>query len=306
VITSLAADATHAYWTRRTGEILRAPLGGGDVETLAKVDPEPMALAVTADALCVAIARSGAVNPDDFGKGSIVCMKKAPGATAEIVADGFLMPMAIAAEGPLVHWLATTKKKGSGMHLFSAPRIRAAGSAPPVSRKVAAMGLGVDLEVKDGGAYMLWALGGAEMVPLKGTAKKRAFPILQGGGIALGDGKVVLVGVDDLTRGARAVVKAFPEEGGAATVLASDLDDPKGVAVAKGTAYVALLGTVGAKYKDGEIVAVPLAGGPAVRAATAQWQPGRIVASPKAIVWVNDRGNVVAHDGDAEIATLPL
>src|SRR5262245_38296360 len=56
VVTALAADATHAYWGRKTGEIIRAPLGGGASEQVATTAGEPMAICLGADTLWVAVA----------------------------------------------------------------------------------------------------------------------------------------------------------------------------------------------------------------------------------------------------------
>lgn len=311
---SFAADDTFAYIAKKGGDVVRVPLAGGEAMKLGTVPEgnDVMAMTASPEGIYLVVASGGesAVKNKTFGQGAVLLVPAEGGAPVQL-ASGFEMPLSIVLDESKMYWTAAKPGTKTMWCLFSAPRKT---GEPTAAKPLAVNQMSHVFAATKTGALVAGVLGGVTVQPFA-QAEKPGAPLsslLQVDAAALVEGgRVVIAGTQlDIERGGKAIptVTLGALAGGTfATLATHDAEDHLGGLVTVGNSvYYTLVGTTAGRYRDGKLVRISLDDKAVSVVAKDQFQPAKVVATARGIVWLNERGHFVGGDGDGELVLAPL
>ena len=273
--TSLAVDATHLYWIdagtdstpSATGSVVRMPIAGGPVQTLASEQYGPLGIAVDRSRVYWGVG-----GPGGTYDGALMAMPLAGGNPETLASEGMAYFGAIAVDDQSVYWV-------------NGPMVlRALNFATKMITTVDATGgtQGTSLVIKDGILYWPSMAGNSNGIGMADT---------RGGGASL------IVSTDDAyaigVGGGYLFWSAFREgtinqastSGDNAKPIATGQGDPRAIVVDDARVYWA--------NGSGTIRCAPLGGGATRTLATGQASPAALVQDAKYLYWTNMDGGTV-------------
>jgi hypothetical protein len=259
-IISVAADATHLYWTGGRRE------GGQESEAM---------LGRVAPRMAHYVGYVARINKDGSGKQELT--------------SGRFVPSNVAVDGGTLYWVMVRPREGTLVRLpagADSPTVVAHGHFAPQSLIVHG-GRAYWIDPEAGPAVMLVSLAGEEPKKLaQGEASNPVHPIR----LAADDQAVYWTDGGSSPNGG-AVVKVPVGEGGA-SLLAIGLQSPRGIAVHGGFVYWAEKGSSEKNFHDGSIRKAPTTGGKPIVLASDLLAPDHLAVSDSRVVWNELDGSV--------------
>jgi len=310
-IVNLLLDSHFLYWAHR-GEkgLLKVPITGGPpISLVPGTDQAVTSLAADKGFLYFTTGRRVDTEASDMllgrrspraghFEGVVQRLKKDGDGKVEEIASGRFKPEDVAVDATNVYWVSSKKDAilvRQALGQVDAQAVVAHGNFFPGS-----------LVVSGGFAYWVDLDGGAPgpavvRVSTNGGDPQKvvaSFPGQPAG--SSGIGHPVRLAADDmavyltdagLMEGKGSVVR-IPVAGGAASVLADNLDGPRGLAVYGGFVYWLNKGTGAKNFQDGSLEKAPTTGGPKVTLATGLAAPDRIAVGETRVAWTEVTGAI--------------
>jgi hypothetical protein len=306
-IINLLMDAHFLYWAHR-GEkgLLKVPIGGGPpISLVPGTDQAVTSLGADGAYLYFTTGRRADTEASDMLLGrkspraghfeGVVSRLPKDGANAgkiEEIASGRFKPEDVAVDATNVYWISSKKDAilvRQALGQVDAQAVVAHGNFLPGS-----------LVVSGGFAYWIDIDAGPSVVRVStnGGEPQRVLAGGQPGSASIGH--PVRLAADDMAvyltdagsmEGKGSVVR-IPVAGGAASVVADNLNSPRGLKVYGGFVYWLNKGTGAKNFQDGSLEKAPTTGGPKVTLATGLTAPDRLAVGETRVAWTEVTGAI--------------
>lgn len=278
---AMTLDSTHVYWTdMNSGEVMKAPVGGGSITLLASGQNGPKSIAVDSQNVYWADLDQSGIWTDN---GALVRVSLAGGSPTTLVGPGsangskgqrFVMDIAL--DSTHLYWTAGSDGSLDGGTVES---VSLGGGTPVtlVQQQVFPTSLTRD------SSRLYWVTDEAVVsMPLRGggptTLATRQF---LASGIAVASGDVYWTIAGDGISCGTGLVMSVPVTGGKARTLASGQDFPAGIAADSESVYWVN------QVNPGAVMKVARAGGAPTTLACGQVLPTAIVVDGASVFWTN-------------------
>ena len=302
-IVNLSLDGRFLYWAHR-GEkgLLEVPIGGGPPVTLVAGTEDPVT-SLAADATYLYFTTGHRVDTEASDmllgrrspraghfEGVVNRLKKEPGAKVEEIASGRFRPEDVAVDATNVYWINSKKDAilvRQPLGQVDSQAVVTHGNFLPGSFVVSG-GFGYWIDLDAGPAVVRVSTNGGE--PQKVATSTSTSGIGHPVRLAADDAAVYLTDAGSVE--GKGSVLRVAVAGGAATLLADNLNAPRAVAVRGGWVYWLNKGTGAKNFLDGSLEKAPVTGGPKVTLAAGLAAPERLAVGDTRVAWTEVTGAI--------------
>jgi hypothetical protein len=308
----IAVDSASVYWSDLQSSVMKTPIAGGSLTTLATGRTGP-GIAVTPSSVYWAytFVFTGSANA------SAVMTVPLGGGAPTTLATPYPQAQFVAVDSTNVYWgesasaqvMAMPLGGGTPTALWSGTCSTPTRADCSVSVYALAVGGGRVFFTMNPTSSLTPVAGGIASVPVGGgtavTLSSSAAGVFLTS-IAVNSTSVFWTnyGSSPMPDNVDGLVMKVPVGGGPATTLASGQHDPDAIAVDGENVYWGNAGTQAASYTDGSLVKVPLGGGTPVTLATGSGGVYGIAVDATSVYWTTQNNAVTGYGGRGKVLKL--